>query len=331
MAKPRIFVSSTYFDLKSVRADLEHFIRERGFDPVLHERGAVPYGNAESLEKYCYKEIETCDILLSIVGGRFGSKADDSAYSVSQTELKVALELSKQVYIFVEQEVYHEYRTYERNKDSKIKWASVDNTRIYEFLSEVYSLKNNNPVQPFETSFDITENLKEQWAGLFQRLLAQQSLGVQASLFHDLKQSLETARSLADVVASQADRRDEVVAGIILANHPLLSSLRRALKVPYKFIVETKDELTNWLGARGFSEDFFLDDVDDPAWFKTDKSSGTMETLTINKGVFDEAGVIKPFTGQEWSDDFVKRQIRKIAKTSKTPDPIDDLSDDVPF
>jgi hypothetical protein len=107
MARPRIFISSTYFDLKNVRADLEHFIREQGYDPVLHERGAVAYGSAEALERYCYKEIETCDILISVVGGRFGSKSDDSTYSISQTELRVALEQAKQVYIFVERDVYH--------------------------------------------------------------------------------------------------------------------------------------------------------------------------------------------------------------------------------
>jgi hypothetical protein len=155
MAKPRVFVSSTYFDLKSVRADLEHFIREQGFDPVLHERGAVPYGKQEALEHYCYKEIETCDILVSVVGGRFGSKSEDSSYSVSQTELKVALEQSKQVYVFIDREVYHEYRTYEKNKEAKIKWASVDDARIFNFIDEIYRLKNNNPVQPFETSSHI--------------------------------------------------------------------------------------------------------------------------------------------------------------------------------
>jgi hypothetical protein len=141
MARPRVFVSSTYFDLKSVRADLEHFIREQGFDPVLHERGSVPYGNTEALERYCYKEIETCDILVSIIGGRFGSKSADSENSISQTELRVALELSKQVYVFIERDVYHEFRTFERNREGKIKWVAVDNSKIYEFISDVYSLK----------------------------------------------------------------------------------------------------------------------------------------------------------------------------------------------
>lgn len=160
MAKPRVFISSTYFDLKSVRGDLEHFVRERGFDPVLHERGSVPYGKHESLERYCYQEIESCDILISIIGGRYGTKSDDSLYSISQTELKVALEQAKQVYIFIDQSVFHEFRTFEKNRTSDIKWVSVDNVKIFEFIDEIYKLKNNNPIQPFETSIEITENLR---------------------------------------------------------------------------------------------------------------------------------------------------------------------------
>ncbi|WP_294286277.1 DUF4062 domain-containing protein [uncultured Sphingomonas sp.] len=327
MARPRVFISSTYFDLKSVRADLEHFIRERGFDPVLHERGSVAYGNAEALEKYCYKEIETCDILISIVGGRFGSKADDSAYSVSQTELKVALEQAKQVYIFVERDVYHEYRTFERNRDTSIKWASVDNGRIYEFLGEIYALKNNNPIQPFETSYDITENLKEQWAGLFQRLLAQQSLSIQASLFHDLKQSLENARSLLDVVASQADRRDEVVADLLLTSHPAFTAIRRAMSVPYRFVFSDFDEFKKWIAARGYTEDSFSSDDYRSEWFRIDKNKGNTETLVVDRSIFDDDGKLKPFSAASWSDSYVTFS---VTKTKSARGFTDDL-DDVPF
>ena len=326
MAKPRVFVSSTYFDLKSVRADLEHFIKEQGYDPVLHERGSVAYGNIESLERYCYKEIENCDILISIIGGRFGTKSDETTYSISQTELRVALEQSKQVYIFVEREVYHEYKTYEKNQDSKIRWAAVDNGKVYEFLSEIYALKNNNPVQPFETSFDITENLKEQWAGLFQRLLSQQSLGVQASLFHDLKQSLETVKSLVELSSAQSDQRDEVVASLILMSHPLFTSLKKALSVPYRFIVDDLTELNAWLAARGYSEELLPINDEDYEWFKADKSKGTIEKLSIKREVFDDKGKLRPVSTARWSDDFVKRVIEKNTKK-----PSFDDSDDIPF
>lgn len=329
MAKPRVFISSTYFDLKSVRADLEHFVRERGFDPVLHERGAIAYGSSESLENYCYKEIETCDILISIIGGRFGSKAGESSYSISQTELRVALEQLKQVYVFVERDVYHEYRTYERNKEGTTKWASVDNSRIYDFIAEIYGLKNNNPIQPFETSFDITENLKEQWAGLFQRLLAQQSLGVQASLFHDLKQSLENARSLLDVVASQADRRDEVVADILLTSHPVFSSLRRAMNVPYRFIFSDFDEFKKWISARGYTENSFSSDDHLSEWFRVDKNKGNTETLIVDTAIFDSDGKLRPYSAENWLDRYVKFSVEKT-KSSRGGF-VDDLDDDVPF
>ncbi len=39
MARPRVFISSTFYDLKQVRSDLERFINDMGYDPVLHERG----------------------------------------------------------------------------------------------------------------------------------------------------------------------------------------------------------------------------------------------------------------------------------------------------
>lgn len=105
MAKPRIFISSTFYDLRHIRTDLERFIRDLGFDPVMNERGAIPYGKSEALEEYCYREIRNCDILIHLVGGRYGSQSKEEPYSISQMELKVARELQKQVYICIERTV----------------------------------------------------------------------------------------------------------------------------------------------------------------------------------------------------------------------------------
>jgi hypothetical protein len=98
MAKPRIFLSSTFYDLKYVRNDLEKFIKELGYDPVMSERGHIPYGKIDELEKYCYREISTCDIMVNIIGGKFGTKSSNNPYSISQMELKTAHELNKQIY-----------------------------------------------------------------------------------------------------------------------------------------------------------------------------------------------------------------------------------------
>lgn len=328
MAKPRVFISSTYFDLKSVRADLEYFIRERGYDPVLHERGNVPYGKQEALERYCYKEIENCDILISIVGGRLGSLSADSAYSVSQTELRVALEQSKQVYIFVERDVYHEFKTYEKNKEAELQWASVDDVKIHHFLAKLYKLKNNNPILPFETSYDITGNLREQWAGLFQNLLAQSSSENQTNMFLELRHALETARSLTDVISAQAEHKDEVVAELIMSNHPIFSAIRTAMKVPYRILFYDTGELEKWIEARNYTRDV-LESDGWFEWFRHDKNNNKIYTLKIKCDLFDEEGKLKPILSTDWNDDFVTHSVSVLRKAPKAFDT--DLDDDVPF
>ena len=176
MARPRIFISSTFFDLRQVRADLDRFIKELGYDTVRNETGGIPYGKEKKLEHYCYKEIGEIDILVGIVGGRFGSKAERENYSITQAEIKTAMKLNKQVYIFIEKNVLAEYQTYLINKDNEtINYTFVNDKNIYKFIEEIYALHENNIVHPFETAFDITFFLREQWAGLFRDFLQQQS------------------------------------------------------------------------------------------------------------------------------------------------------------
>lgn len=57
MAKPRVFISSTFYDLKQIRADLDNFILGLGYDVVRNEEGGIPYGTNFKLEDYCYKEV----------------------------------------------------------------------------------------------------------------------------------------------------------------------------------------------------------------------------------------------------------------------------------
>ena len=120
MAHPRIFVSSTYYDLKNVRVSLNSFIAQMGYDATLNEEGNIAYGKSDSLDIYCYDEIQNCDIVVSIIGGRYGSSASDGSSSISQRELKTALDLGKQVYIFVDRNVLSEYATFRRNKAQKV-------------------------------------------------------------------------------------------------------------------------------------------------------------------------------------------------------------------
>ena len=139
MATPRIFISSTFFDLRHVREDLERFIKDLGHEPVRNETGVIPYEKDGPPESSAYREIELCDIIVSIIGGRYGSESqNNSGYSISQTELKTALDRGIQVFIFIEKSVHSEYNTYLINKDNKeTKYNFVDNVKVYEFIENL--------------------------------------------------------------------------------------------------------------------------------------------------------------------------------------------------
>jgi len=161
MARPRVFISSTYYDLKQTRENLDQFLTGLGYDTVRNEHGDIPYGNKEELEKYCYKEVNNIDIFVSIIGGRFGSEAKDSEWSISNEELRTAINNGKQVYIFIEKSVDNEYETYLLNKDNAdTKYKYVDNVKIYQFLEEIHKLTTNNNIKTFDSSSESKQSFR---------------------------------------------------------------------------------------------------------------------------------------------------------------------------
>jgi len=83
MARPRVFVSSTYYDLKHLRSSLENFVESLGFDAILSEKGKIAYTPDLPLDESCYREVGTADIFVLIVGGRYGTEvsATNPTYS----------------------------------------------------------------------------------------------------------------------------------------------------------------------------------------------------------------------------------------------------------
>jgi hypothetical protein len=77
MARPRVFISSTYYDLKYIRGGLEAFVRQMGYDPILFEKGDIPFHHDSLLETSCLQEIDSADMLVLIIGGRHGSMSKE--------------------------------------------------------------------------------------------------------------------------------------------------------------------------------------------------------------------------------------------------------------
>ena len=320
MAKPRVFISSTFYDLRHVRADIERFIKEVGYDPVLNEQGNIPYGKEDKLEEYCYKEIANTDILVSIIGGRFGSESGkNDKHSVSQIELKTAFDLNKQVYIFIEKSVYNEYHFYLKNKEIKnISFNYADNIKIHEFIEFVESLPNNNTIHGFETSNDITQFLKLQWAGLFQRFLQEQTRVKELNVIKGIENTAKTLNQLVTFLTEEKRGKDNTINEILLSNHPAMEEIKELLKIPYRVFFTNKDEFVELLTARGFNRDDDQNPFNEYDVYTSIKKT-KKSTLSFSHEIFHSDGKLKVYTKEEWSPEFIKFEIEEVDEYEDLP------------
>jgi hypothetical protein len=187
LANPRVFISSTYYDLKHIRSSMDIFIESMGYESILSEKGNIAYSPDMPLDESCYKEVSSADIFVLIIGGRYGSEASDGERekskeffdryeSVTKKEFEEANKRDIPTYVLIENSVYSEYQTYLRNKKNEnISYAHVDSVNIFKFIETILSRPRNNPMKTFEKFSDINSWLREQWAGLFRELLKRMS------------------------------------------------------------------------------------------------------------------------------------------------------------
>lgn len=310
MARPQIFISSTFYDLKVVRDDIARAMKELGYETIRHEMGAIPYARSDKLESSCYREISNCDILVCIIGGRYGSSSTVMPGSITQNELKSAYEQGKQVYVFVDKAVLAERNFFKKNKSIDGVIFSHDR-KVFEFIDEVDQLPTGNPLFGFDNASDIIALLKEQLAGLFHRLLTEQGQKGQLQLLDELKSSISTVGDLAKFLSAKADEAGVAVKDILLTDHPLFAALRRVMKNSYRMFFADISELSQWaLGARRLRpvDEADWDSPEFREWFKRTKNPKGVEEdclLKVWTGLFDDAGRLKPLSRADWKDSYV--------------------------
>ena len=328
MAKPRVFVSSTFYDLRQVREDLERFISGLGYEAVLYEAGDIAYGKDSPPEGYVHREIEMCDILVCVIGGRYGTESKERpGVSITQQELRAAIESQVQVFIFIEQGVYSEYSTYLVNKGTEnIKYHFVDDIRIYEFIESVYNLPSNNPIAPFQTAFDIVEFLKNQWAGIFQRFLQYQKRLQEIRALEKMNIIAGTLQQLVTFLTEERKGSSGAIQQILLADHSVFHRLRQLTKTSYRVFFTDEEELDNWLLARGWSR-VRVEAYDEGSYREWLKSEAG-EYLRLTEGIFDGDGNLKMYSRDRWQDEWL--DLRELPHGSDPP-PDQITADDLPF
>lgn len=247
MAGLRIFVSSTCFDLSAVRAQLRIFIQSLGHEPVMSDFNDVLYDPRVHTHTSCVDEVAGCDIVVLLVGSRYGGKSVPEAIlkidfdslakesknietlkgrenaSVTQLEILKAVEQGIPVFTFIDERVWHDHALYEKNKDksilSEITFPSIERTEtakfIFEFINFLRLRARGNSVHSFSKIQDIEEILRKQWSSLFQRLLNEQkSRAAEARRIDVLTEQLEDLKTAILTSMSSTNER-EVARGVV--------------------------------------------------------------------------------------------------------------------
>ncbi|WP_411753183.1 hypothetical protein [Serratia sp. (in: enterobacteria)] len=175
-----------------------------------------------------------------------------------------------------------------------------------------------NPVEPFETVEDIIRFLKEQWAGLFQRLLATTSREFESKLIGDIKTSSETLRSLVNVLLNEKNPKQ--VNDILMLHHPAFEAIKKVAGISYRVIFYNLEELTQLLSARAYN----LDDISSPKDFYDFDNHKLLKCIRVSKDIFDSKGKLKVMTPADWRSELV-------TVITINPPSDDDDDDDIPF
>jgi len=192
--RPRIFLSSTIQDLSHIRDALRATIEDIGHEPVMSEHGEVGYLPDQTAEESCYSSLEQCDVLVAVIGRRYGSIGRDSK-SVTQNEVRRARDLGIPVYCFIDRDAATELRALDRNPGSTL--STFDNAlALSDFVQEVITADRSNSIIPFSSLADAQDRLRKQLAHLFGSLLRAKNNTVQKSLAELIKEVREVRYNL---------------------------------------------------------------------------------------------------------------------------------------
>lgn len=227
--KPRIIVSSIFYDLKYIREDLSNFIKAHDFEPILFEDGDMRCPPFSSLDDSCSGTIESADMILLIVGSNYSSPASGEIHdefneviSVTCQEIQKGIERGIPFYVFVDRSMYAEYEIYDMNSNEinsgeyKINFWSTKNINVFRFIKEIHGF-NQVTVTTFETISDIKDFLSKQWSDIFKNYLStlkeqnpiEKLQGTMQETISKMNDLIEKMDKILNVVGKEALKKSE--------------------------------------------------------------------------------------------------------------------------
>ena len=93
MNPKKIFICSTCHDLKDLRAELKDALKKWGYEPILSEfSGEFSVEVGVDSHTACVEAVKKSDMLILIVGKRYGGRVPDNDISITELEYNTATE-----------------------------------------------------------------------------------------------------------------------------------------------------------------------------------------------------------------------------------------------
>lgn len=200
---PYVFISSTVEDLRHVRDAVRSTVEELGYHPVMSDYGDVGYMDNGTAETACYRSIRECQMVVLIIGKRYGSASgEDASKTVTEKEFDEAMKSGARIITLVDNDVMGFKKVFDENQsNSSVKFPNMNEpAKTFAFISRITSASTNNAIIPFTHASDIRQILRQQMANLFYALLTAQSAPTQSSL-NDILSEVKTIR---DALARKA-------------------------------------------------------------------------------------------------------------------------------
>lgn len=203
MASLKVFISSTCFDLGIVRSELRRVIDNLGHEPVLSEYSDILFDPEDHTHESCLKELQNIDMVVLVIGSRFGGSAIPKALevidieylqgaskgkklleeprklSITQCEILKAISLDVPIFTFVDRKVMSDHLIYEKNKNkpfiNDLTFGAIEKAEtasyIFEFINFIRGRHKNNAITEFDKVSDIELHLKKQWSAMLRSFL----------------------------------------------------------------------------------------------------------------------------------------------------------------
>lgn len=160
--RPAVFVSSTCYDLKQIRQNIRDFIEDDlGYEAVLSEYDTFPIDPDMDTVNNCLRVVEErANIMVLIVGGRYGYITNHGEKSITNLEYLRAKMKGIPIFVFIDQSILNILPIWKKNNTADFS-EIVDSPKIFEFVDTLRN-KDSNWVHEFNNGKDIIDCLRKQ-------------------------------------------------------------------------------------------------------------------------------------------------------------------------